>query len=149
MNNAGLGPSAKTKNCLVKTRYQDHLFKHRHAVLVITVSSSNNNLSLMRKSKNASIYKGYLMVIVAYNFIGRATIDLKPNIRTAEENLIYYPKKQFFCLYNKLQIILPPFCMTDSFYSLFQIVTCVCTVEHCSAINRLSKASAPTTFYGT
>jgi len=55
----------------------------------------------MRKSKNASIYKGYLMVIVAYNFIGRATIDLKPNIRTAEENLIYYPKKQFFvCTIN-------------------------------------------------
>ena len=69
MNNAGLGPSAKIKNCFAKTRYQDHLFKHRHGVLVITVSSSNNNLSLMRKSKNASIYKGYLMVIVAHNFI--------------------------------------------------------------------------------
>jgi len=79
--------------------------------------------------------------------IFRATIDLEPKIRTAEENLIYSPKK-FFCLYNKLQIILSPFCMTDSFYNLFQIVTCVYTVEHCSAINRLSKASAPTTFYG-
>ena len=37
--------------------------------------------------------------------IFRATVDREPKIRTAEENLIYYPKNNCFCLYNKLQII--------------------------------------------
>jgi len=51
------------------------------------------------------------------NDIGRATIDLEPNISTAEVNFILFPKKNYFCLHQeRIQAIggirdIRPFCL--------------------------------------
>jgi len=87
------------------------VLQHKTTSKDVDVSNTSTNVDVSKTSTNVGYIQGYHRPRTK-NKDGWGKFDL-------------FPKKQFFCLYNKLQIILPPFCMTHSFYNLFQIVTCV------------------------